>query len=74
MVSHLLYTQVLDDLKPDERDLGIKAGLAWGTVAEATVVYTDRGVSSGMTRGIEAAIKLGRPVEYRSLKLAQPAS
>ena len=39
MVSHLLYTQVLDDKNAAERALGIEAGLAWGRVAEATVVY-----------------------------------
>ena len=32
LASHLLYTQenVLDDTNPDERNLGIDAGLAWG--------------------------------------------
>lgn len=67
--SHLLYTQpgVLDDAKPHERLLGIAAGLAWGEAAHATVVYTDRGISAGMSMGIDAAIAAGRPVEYRSL-------
>ena len=38
LASHLLYTQegVLDDGDPEERKLGIEAGLAWGPVAEAT--------------------------------------
>jgi hypothetical protein len=67
-VSHLLYTQVLDDTKPAERSLGIKAGLEWGSVAEATVVYTDRGISHGMQLGIDRAGQEGRPIEYRSLK------
>jgi len=68
-VSHLLFTQpgVLDDTIPHERTLGIEAGLAWGCVAEATVVYTDRGISRGMRYGIERAEKEGRPVEYRTL-------
>lgn len=68
-VSHLLYTQpgVLDDTNPEERTLGIDAGLAWGRVAEATVVYIDRGVSRGMQYGIDNANKAGRPVEMRSL-------
>jgi hypothetical protein len=67
--SHGLYTQpgVLDDLIPEEREHGIQAGFAWRQVAEATVVYTDRGVSGGMKHGIEDAIKRGVPVEYRSL-------
>lgn len=67
MVSHLLYTQVLDDREPHERAAGIEAGLAWGEVADATVVYIDRGISSGMTHGIARAQAQGRPVEYRTL-------
>jgi hypothetical protein len=67
MVSHLLYTQVLDDTDPGERSVGINAGLAWGPVAEATVVYTDLGISDGMHCGIEDARRAGRPIEYRSL-------
>lgn len=67
--SHGLYTQpgVLDDTIPAEREQGIQAGLCWGAVAEATVVYTDLGVSSGMTHGIKAAKDAERLVEYRSL-------
>jgi len=67
--SHLLYTQdfVLDDSVPAERALGIAAGLEWGRVAQATVVYTDRGISPGMQAGIDAARAAGRPVEFRSL-------
>lgn len=69
LASHLLYTQpgVLDDGLPDERKLGIEAGLAWGGLAEATVVYADRGISRGMTYGIDRALREGRPVEYRNL-------
>jgi hypothetical protein len=65
--SHLLYTQVLDDTNVVERAQGILAGLAWGAQAALTAVYMDRGVSPGMTRGIEAALAAGRPVEYRRL-------
>jgi hypothetical protein len=65
--SHLLLTQVLNDDVPDQRQFGIDAGLAWGAVAHATVVYTDLGVSHGMAQGIGHAISMGRPVEYRQL-------
>ena len=70
LASHLLYTQpgVLDDSNPEERALGIEAGLAWGHEAAATVVYTDLGVSSGMRFGIARSIAEGRVVEYRTLK------
>jgi hypothetical protein len=69
--SHLLYTQddILNDLDPTERTLGIEAGLAWGVKAEATVVYIDLGISSGMQKGIERAMQEGRPVEKRRLPL-----
>jgi hypothetical protein len=69
LASHLLYTQpgVLDDRVPEERRLGIEAGLAWGRVAEATVVYSDFAYSSGMLQGVERARREGRPVEVRTL-------
>jgi hypothetical protein len=67
--SHALYTQegVLNDDIPQERDLGIDAGLAIGARLEATVVYVDLGISRGMAMGIERAEREGRPVERRSL-------
>jgi len=69
IASHLLYTQpgVLDDTVPAERMQGIHAGFAWNAHAEATVAYTDLGISAGMASGIQAAIAAGRPVEYRTL-------
>jgi len=67
--SHLLYTQkgILDDTIPSERRLGIEAGLNWGRLAKATVVYTDLGISNGMKQGIERAKLEGRKIEYRKL-------
>lgn len=69
LASHLLYTQpgVLDDANEAERAIGIAAGLAWGMVADATVVYKDRGLSRGMLAGIADARAGNRPVEFRSL-------
>lgn len=63
--SHLLYTQfgILNDLLHDERRLGIEAGLAWGKLAAATVIYADRGISEGMTKGIEQAKAEGRTID-----------
>lgn len=67
--SHLLYTQdgVLDDDLPEERHLGIEAGLEWGRAAEYTVVYADLGLSRGMELGMERARSQGRPVMVRHL-------
>ena len=69
IASHLSYTQpgVLNDDNPIERAMGIEAGLAWRGVAEATVVYTDRGISDGMEYGIKLAKDSGIPVIYRTL-------
>ena len=65
--SHLLYTQMLNDLVPEQRDLGIKAGFAFREVSTKTVVYSDFGISRGMQLGIDDAIAKGKQVEYRSL-------
>ena len=67
--SHLLYTQegILDDDIPEERRLGIEAGLAWEKSADVTVVYTDLGITEGMEYGIERAHEAGRLVEVREL-------
>jgi hypothetical protein len=69
IASHLLYTQpgILNDDIPKERQWGVDAGLAWRRVAEASVIYTDRGISRGMQYGIAEAEGAGVPVEYRSL-------
>jgi hypothetical protein len=68
--SHGLYTQcgVLRDEMPEERKLGIEAGFAWRSLCDTTVVYTDRGISSGMKYGIDHAEKAGHKIEYRQLR------
>lgn len=67
--SHLLYTQsgVLRDNVPDERRLGILAGLEIGRRAEKTVLYADLGMTDGMRAGLKEAETHGRPVEVRRL-------
>lgn len=67
--SHGLYTQpgVLDDRIPEERRMGIEAGFAWRAAADRTCVYTDLGTSGGMREGIAHALRLGHPVETRTL-------
>lgn len=69
IASHLLFTQegILDDLVPSERELGINAGLAWQTAADAVVVYTDRGISNGMALAIDRAKFYNIAIEYRIL-------
>jgi hypothetical protein len=74
IASHLLFTQpgILDDDVPEERVMGIEAGLAWMPVCDAVVVYTDRGDSRGVAAAQERAFVLGKPVEFRSLKHPSP--
>lgn len=69
IASHLLYTQdsVLNDGIPEERQLGISAGLAWGKVADETIVYIDKGISKGMEYGIKRAVEENRSVIFRKL-------
>lgn len=69
IASHCLLTQegVLNDADKFERAAGINAGHAWMHGAHAVVVYTDRGISSGMEAGIRVAAFHGIPVEYRSI-------
>lgn len=69
IASHLLYTQpgILDDNKPDERKLGIEAGLEWLSVADVHAFYIDLGWSIGMERALTKASAEGKTVEMRKL-------
>jgi hypothetical protein len=69
IASHALYTQpgVLDDDNPEDRKLGMGAGWAWHSVADAVIMYMDRGVSKGMELGAAHARELGIPIEERWL-------
>lgn len=70
IASHLLYTQpgVLDDSLPEERALGIAAGLAWRAVAQGAVFYVDRGWSKGMLGAKELYEREGFPYSVRSIE------
>lgn len=67
--SHLLFDQpgLLDDTNPEERELGMLAGFAWGEVGVLRAFYTDLGMSGGMIRGAEEAKRLGQEIEYRAI-------
>ncbi len=69
IASHLLFTQpgVLDDKVPEERALGIEAGLAWLSAADLMVLYVDRGMSPGMNEAMKVAQRSGLDTELRSL-------
>lgn len=69
IASHLLYTQpgILDDNVPDERALGILAGLEWYRAADLIVFYMDRGMSNGMNAAYEYAGRRNIGACYRWL-------
>jgi hypothetical protein len=66
-LSHLLYTQVLDDTDAGDRAHGLRLAEVYRCLTEKVVVYTDLGISNGMLAGIAHATQLGLPVEYRRL-------
>ncbi len=66
--SHLLYPQIYDDAKPEERKAGMEAGWAWMRRTDLVVVYVDNGITPGMKAGIERAQRLNLPVEERRLE------
>ena len=59
---HLLYPRFLDDCNPSERELGISCGLTFMEVCDEVWVYTAGGVSAGMGRELDHAVRLGKPV------------
>lgn len=65
--SHLLYTQVLDDTIPEERELGMDAGWEVLLRSDYSVIYKDYGISRGMEEGIKIAEELGHKIEYRKI-------
>ena len=67
LVSHLLYTRVLDD-DDSQRAMGIAAGQSWIPQADAVVVYGDHGISNGMEAGIAEAESHGITIEYRKIE------
>ena len=60
---HLLYPQILDDLNPTERELGLELGLNILRHCTAAWVCGTR-ISHGMEREIQAAQQLNIPIRY----------
>jgi len=64
-LSHLLYTQVLDDEIPEERSIGISAGYEWWSATDKIVFYLDYGITPGMLKALNRAIEQKKEIEYR---------
>lgn len=59
---HLFYPQFLDESKPEDREAGIKCGLAWMRDCDQVWIYTVEGVSAGMAREIAYAKTIGKSI------------
>ncbi len=65
--SHLFFPQFLDELKPEECELGLTAGYAMWPIASKIVFYVDLGISTGMARARKRANDLNFEIEQRLL-------
>ena len=66
-LSHLFYTQFLNDKIKDQRKLGMEAGWAVLAKADYVAVYLDMGWTDGMVDGVIVASKLGLRIEKRKI-------
>lgn len=65
--SHLFFPEFLDELTPEERELGLTAGYAMWRGASKVVFYTDLPWSNGMQRAYARARDLKMLTELRLL-------
>ena len=65
--GHLLYTHILDDALPEQREIGMDCHLSWLRHASLVAVYADYGVSPGMRWAINLAVDQAIPIEYRRI-------
>jgi hypothetical protein len=65
--SHLLYPQVLDESKKEDRLKGIVCGYQWMMTADLVAFYIDLGMSDGMKSALERAKSAGKPFEMRRI-------
>lgn len=65
--SHIIYPQILDDTKPEERRLGMELGFAWLGRADLQAFYTDLGWSNGMIEAYKVGRGLNKAFEIRAL-------
>ncbi len=65
--SHWMLTTILDDKDPEERKIGIEAGLSMRQCIGRAVFYIDRGWSSGMLNAKEKYDEEQVPYEIRRL-------
>ena len=64
MATALYFTQFLDDKKPKERNLGIRAGHDLLAICKEVHVFSMNDISIGMKKDITTAKKLGKIIRY----------
>ena len=67
IAPHLMYPGALDDHRPEQRAMGMAGACVLLEMCDLLAVYTDLGVSRGMTAEIRHAEQAGIPVEMRTL-------
>ena len=70
---HLLYTAVLDDSIPEERQVGLEMGKAVLAKCDELWVFGSK-ISEGMAADISDAARLGRLIRHREVEVAQTHS
>jgi dienelactone hydrolase len=63
LAAHVYFTQFLNDDIPTEREAGLRMGLELLKLCDEVHVYGDT-ISEGMAAEIEAAKRLGLPIQY----------
>jgi hypothetical protein len=71
--SHFFYTQVLSDLIPTDRILGIDLGFQWMRRADLVAFYCDKGMSRGMIESMKRCEFLGINYEIRNIYVKEVA-
>ncbi|KKN34611.1 hypothetical protein LCGC14_0792010 [marine sediment metagenome] len=61
LTPHIYFTLFLDELKEEERNIGINAGLEWIKECDEVWVF-DNELSEGMKKEIEFAKKLNKKI------------
>lgn len=65
--SHLLLAQVFNDLTPEQRAAGVRAGLEMGNRCDERWYFIDFGMSSGMERALWESRRLNQPEQFIKL-------
>lgn len=66
IAPHLLYPQGLSDDVPENREIGLAAGLAWIPRCNEMWIWGDSGVSEGMRDEIDEGLRTSR-LQFRTI-------